>query len=121
MRDDTSRTGPRVRKAELVSGIVSFCLLLGVGLGMTALAKSGWPGPAQTLVCVAIASLVVGGQLTPARKWIENDWIFLPACIVLVLTLFTIAGVTPERPLVQEMTHAAVATLVYPVVARFIF
>jgi len=104
-----------------VAGIVVFCLLVAVGLGMTALAKAGWPGTAQILVCIAIASLIVVGQFTPARKWIENDWIFVPACIVLVLTLFTVAGVTPEHPVAQEVTQATVATLIYPVVARFIF
>lgn len=88
---------------------------------MTALAKSGWPSIAQVLVSASIASALVGGPFTPARKWIGNDRIFVPACIVLVLILFTVAGVTPERPLVQEMTHAAVATLIYPVVARIIF
>jgi hypothetical protein len=63
----------------------------------------------------------MGGQFTPARKWIANDRIFVPACIVLVLTLFTVADMTPDRPLVQEMTHAAVATLFYPALARLIF
>lgn len=106
----------------MISGFVGFCLVLGVGLGVTAFARGGWPSIVQILVSVTVVSVIVGGRFTPARKWIENDWIFVPTCIVLIILLVVaLTSQTEASPLGADIMLAALSTLPYPVVARFIF